>query len=133
MTGGWSSFLRVKEKKNYKMNQLLLGKSNINSAEKERERERNMMRRFTVRLVGRGGGDLSISTISSIIPSFPAWVDDGFSNQFHFHSVAAVGDLSGCRLGHYWCYFYFRLRLKRDNGWEGGGVRVYRCRNWSKF
>lgn len=55
---------------------------------------------FTVRRVGRGGGGLSISTISAIIPSVPAWVDEGFSNQFHFHSVAAVRDLSGCQLGH---------------------------------
>lgn len=77
-------------------------------AKTERFKQSRDRRVWWVELVreGRGGGGQgqSISTISTIIPSVPAWAEAGFPNQFHFHSWCysgradwlPVGSLSSC-------------------------------------
>lgn len=67
-----------------------------------------------------GGEGSSISTISTIIPSVPAWAGVGFSNQFHFHSSRysgtadrlPVGSLSSCP-----CFGLGLYRGERKRDW----------------
>lgn len=71
---------------------------------KERHKQRDGRRWVELKWEGGGRQGHSISTISTIIPSVPAWADAGFSNQFHFHSWCysgraewlPVGSLSSC-------------------------------------
>lgn len=54
--------------------------------EKGRRKQKEEGRVWWEELEWEGGQGHSISTISTIIPSVPAWAEAGFSNQFHFHS-----------------------------------------------
>lgn len=71
---------------------------------------------------GGGGQGHSISTISTIIPSVPAWADVGFSNQFHFHSWCYSGRAEWLPAGSLSSCPHFALGQSRGEGESFGGT-----------